>query len=538
MKMTSRAVVLLALLVAGGECAFAQSADDVKLKQQVNEAVMQVYDEQLEQEPNDYNTLFARANQYYFNGNMLKALDDVSNALNLIPAKEKELRFDALMLRAKIYDARQNYEGELADLKEASAITPSSLNCIDMLAKVSYNLGDYDASEKNYQTILRENPTNYDALYGLAKIEVKRNNFEKAASYVDKGVNLFTAEPQVYINRADVLNMMEQYEPAAQDLISALSVGNSESEALRALTEMSNKHYEAVMEALGNSINKAPRVGMFYYIRSQIAMSHFHYAQALKDLKSIIRNNLYDYSGIFYSAARCQFELMQYGEALSNINKAIKMDAKEIDYYLLKAQIVQYNGEGNNFDDAETVLDLAENLDPEYAPLALAKARLQIAQRKNEDAVRTINALVMNDASNADALLLRGWVYKYRLNKADLAKSDFEKMLLNGDGLSSLRGFALHELGRADEARAWAKEIINDNAAPGGEAYYYASALLSDMDDNDQAYKYLESGLAYGFGSAFELKVDEVPYVNLKLVRRHPDFGKLVDQYSSNFVEQ
>lgn len=538
MKMTSRAVVLLALLVAGGECAFAQSADDVKLKQQVNEAVMQVYDEQLEQEPNDYNTLFARANQYYFNGNMLKALDDVSNALNLIPAKEKELRFDALMLRAKIYDARQNYEGELADLKEASAITPSSLSCIDMLAKVSYNLGDYDASEKNYQTILRENPTNYDALYGLAKIEVKRNNFEKAASYVDKGVNLFTAEPQVYINRADVLNMMEQYEPAAQDLISALSVGSSESEALRALTEMSNKHYEAVMEALGNSINKASRVGMFYYIRSQIAMSHFHYAQALKDLKSIIRNNLYDYSGIFYSAARCQFELMQYGEALSNINKAIKMDAKEIDYYLLKAQIVQYNGEGNNFEDAETVLDLAENLDPEYALLALAKARLQIAQRKNEDAVRTINALVMNDATNADALLLRGWVYKYRLNKADLAKSDFEKMLLNGDGLSSLRGFALHELGRADEARAWAKEIINDNAAPGGEAYYYASALLSDMDDNDQAYKYLESGLAYGFGSAFELKVDEAPYVNLKLVRRHPDFGKLVDQYSSNFVEQ
>ena len=300
MKLTSRVIISLALLLCG-QGVFAQPGDDDKeLKQQVNEAVMQVYNEQLEQEPNDYNTLFARANQYYFNGNNLKALDDVSAALDLIPAKEKELRFDALMLRAKIYDARQNYDGELADLKEASAITPSSLSCIDMLAKVSYNLGDYDASEKNYQTILRENPTNYDALYGLAKIEVKRNNYEKAASYVDKAVNLFTAEPQVYINRADVLNMMEQYEPAAQDLISALSVGSSETDALRALTEMSNKHYEAVMEALGNSINKAPRVGMFYYIRSQIAMSHFHYAQALKDLKSIINNNLYDYSGIYY----------------------------------------------------------------------------------------------------------------------------------------------------------------------------------------------------------------------------------------------
>lgn len=538
MKLTSRVIISLALLMCAQGAIAMPGDDDKELKQQVNEAVMQVYNEQLEQEPNDYNTLFARANQYYFNGNNLKALDDVSAALDLIPAKEKELRFDALMLRAKIYDARQNYEGELADLKEASGITPSSLSCIDMLAKVSYNLGDYDASEKNYQTILRENPTNYDALYGLAKIEVKRNNYEKAAGYVDKAVNLFTAEPQVYINRADVLNMMEQYEPAAQDLISALSVGNSETEALRALTEMSNKHYEAVMEALGNSINKAPRVGMFYYIRSQIAMSHFHYAQALKDLKAIIKNNLYDYSGIYYGAAKCQFELMQYGEALANINKALKMDAKEIDYYILKADIVRYNGDGGNYDDADAVLDLAANLNPDYAPMLLAKAHLLIAQRKNEDAVRTINAIVMNDASNAEALLLRGWVYKYRMQKVDLAKSDFEKMLLNGEGLTSLRGFALHELGRADEARAWAKEIINANAAPGGEAYYYAAALLSDMDDNDQAYKYLESGLAYGFGSAFELKVNEDPYVNLKLVRRHPDFGKLVDQYGSNFVEQ
>ena len=217
---------------------------------------------------------------------------------------------------------------------------------------------------------------------------------------------------------------------------------------------------------------------------------------------------------------------------------ALKMDAKEIDYYILKADIVRYNGDGGNYDDADAVLDLAANLNPDYAPMLLAKAHLLIAQRKNEDAVRTINAIVMNDASNAEALLLRGWVYKYRMQKADLAKSDFEKMLLNGEGLTSLRGFALHELGRADEARAWAKEIINANAAPGGEAYYYAAALLSDMDDNDQAYKYLESGLAYGFGSAFELKVNEDPYVNLKLVRRHPDFGKLVDQYGSNFVEQ
>ena len=102
--------------------------------------------------------------------------------------------------------------------------------------------------------------------------------------------------------------------------------------------------------------------------------------------------------------------------------------------------------------------------------------------------------------------------------------------------MASLRGFALHELGRTDEARQWAEKIIADNTITGGQAYYYASALLSDMGDNDQAYKYLEAALANGYGSAFEVSVSEEPYVNLKLVRRHPQFAALVSQYGDNFA--
>ena len=107
----------------------------------------------------------------------------------------------------------------------------------------------------------------------------------------------------------------------------------------------------------------------------------------------------------------------------------------------------------------------------------------------------------------------------------------------------SLKGFALHELGRDDEARAWAKKIINDGILPGGETYFYAAALLSDIGvvnqgDNSQAVEYLRSALANGYGSLYEMNINEDPYVNFKLVRRFPEFKTILEQNQTNFQER
>ena len=133
---------------------------------------------------------------------------------------------------------------------------------------------------------------------------------------------------------------------------------------------------------------------------------------------------------------------------------------------------------------------------------------------------------------------MRGFINKYRLNDSEAALADFGMMLKNGKGMESLHGFALHELGRDDDARKWAQDQITSTTLPGGEAYAYASSLLSDIGDNDQAMKYLESALANGYGSYYEIKFNDDPYVNLRLVRRHPQFEDLVVRYASNFEEK
>ena len=217
----------------------AQQQDD-DLKKRINEAVMNVYNEEISRNPNDYESLCGRANQYFVNGDYLRALDDVERAIRLTPANQKDLRFEELMLRAKIYDVRGDREKRLADLYAANNIDPAHINCLGLLAEANCEMEHYDDAEQCFQRIIRLQPNNYDALAGLARIEVKRKNFGKAAEYVDRAVKLYPAEPAVFINRAEVLIMMEQYQSAAQDLISALSVGKNNKEAIESLAAMSD----------------------------------------------------------------------------------------------------------------------------------------------------------------------------------------------------------------------------------------------------------------------------------------------------------
>lgn len=526
------------VLTAGCLAANAQN-DDTELQAKMNAAVMKVYDEYLQKNPDDYETRFSRAYQHYYFGNYLSALADVNQALDETPQAKVDQRFDELMLRARIYDARGEYENEIADLKQALTLKPNHDVASDMMARVSLRVGELDQAEQNYRTLLRLEPTNYVAMHGLAKIEAKRGHYEQAAQLVDEAARLYPTEQAVYMNRADVLLDMDQTEPAIQNYIQALAVGENIMPPLRELVIMSDTHYNDVMDKLAENIERAPRVGMLYYVRAMIAIEHLHYGQAMKNLKAIVDYNLYDYHTVYYNLALCQANLLQWDDALANINRAIDMHGSDADYHVLKARIERYRGHGDNFEAANNALNDAAMINADYGPMLLAKAHLLIAQRRDTDAIGYLNAAVKQDDVRAEALLMRGWVQKYRLKNNDAAKADFQSILASGESdMESLRGFALHELSRGDEARAWAEKIIGEEPAIGGEAYFYAAALLSDMDDNNKAMQYMDKALENGYGNLYEVRVDDNPYVNLKLVRRHDGYNALVEKYQVNFQER
>ena len=151
---------ILSLIVAVCAMTAVAQNSDPALRDKITNAVMKVYDEQLAKDPNDYNTLFARAHQHYYNGDYNAAVADVNQALLITPKTDNDLRFDEYILRARISEARQDYTSELADLRMAQELQPKSLPCTDMIAKANLKAGNLNAAEKAFKTILRAEPMN------------------------------------------------------------------------------------------------------------------------------------------------------------------------------------------------------------------------------------------------------------------------------------------------------------------------------------------------------------------------------------------
>ena len=190
MKNSGIVVFFVCLLMALSVKSNAQSSS----QQKIMEAVMQVYDEELKKNPNDYAVLYSRANQYLLNGELQKALDDVNAALKVTTRDDMAMLVDEYLLRAKIYTAMGKPAESLADLQEANRLSPSSPNVLKMLAEAYYQTGDYANAKKCFLSLYRMNNIDYLAILGLARTEFKLNNLGQASDYANQAVNLYPAE--------------------------------------------------------------------------------------------------------------------------------------------------------------------------------------------------------------------------------------------------------------------------------------------------------------------------------------------------------
>ena len=526
MNKITRTIVSL-LLAASAMNVAAQSSDAV-VRDRMTSAVMKVYDEHLALNPTDYNVMFARAHQHYYNGDYTAALADVNQAMLLTPKTDKELRFDEYILRARISDARMDYVSELADLRLAQELQPKSLACTDLIAKANLKSGNLDAAEKAFKTILRAESKNYDAMYGLAQVYQARGNSKDALNQVSKAVDLFRVEPQVYVNRADIFARQGDVDSAVKDLLMGMSVGDGGVAAQR-LFDLSDTNYDAVMRSLADIADSSgDNGGIYRYLRANVAVDHCHYRQALEDLQLIKRTGIYSSPNVDYNMAKCCLEMARYDEAIIHVDKAITADPMQPEYYLTKAMAEYYAGEGGNSTAAMEALDRCSLSFPQYVPMLLAKASLQTAQGQDKDALGYLNAAVANEPGNAEALLARALLLK-RLGNDKLAQRDLNSIALLSDDLYDLKGFAYNVMNRDNDAFSWLHRVTG-KPQTGGENYYYAALFMAQRGDNYRAMDFVQKAIDNGFGSLYRMRDDVLSPINLKELRSEPGFDLLMDK--------
>lgn len=521
------AAIILALCAAVG--ANAQEINPM------SQAVMQVYDEMLKENPGDYETLLSRAQAYYSQDEYLKALDDVSKCLRYAPAGNKEIRFNAYRLRAAVNERLARYHDAFNDINSALAIVPGSMSCINSRAAIEYEIGKYSEAKADYTALLRAYPRNQEAMFGLARVAVKENNIGLANDYADRAVDFAPQSADSYIRRASVRTLMGNAEGAVDDYIVALTTDDAaNSRALSSLVQLANSDYPAVINGLSRAIRQAPRVGMFYYIRGAIAEAHNNFTAAVSDYDKILNDKLYSYAGLNSSLAKCFFALGQYDTALANADYAISATAENAPYYALKARILSAMGEHH---EAISSADKALAKAPGHVEALRAKAEAQTALGYASDASVLLAEALLTEPEDVSTLMQRAWLCEEKLGQHELAKNLWERVAeVQSDpgDVTSLRGFALLKLGREDEADSWMNSLLTNQPDNDGLINYYGACYFASKGSMDRAADCMERSLQSGY-SNYRNWVDVTGPVTVGELRNNPRFQKMMENYAPIF---
>lgn len=524
----------------------------------MTQAMLDVYAKELEANPKDADIYFRRANEYYKFNQYLRALADVDKTLEYAPAGNRDLRFQAYMLRADIYQMLDKHREALADFSEALKLDPTSFMALYQKANEEYALGDYSAAKADYTRLRATNPRSVEALTGLARVAVKENDLGRASEYMDGAVEMMSADSDIYIRRASVRRMQGNNTGAVEDLLMAISIDNN-TRAFQELIDMANVDYPAVISAISTSISYAPQQGMLYYIRGFIAQAHDHYASALADYRKLIDQNMYEYAGLYNSMAQCQLALCRYPQAIDNIDHAISMDGgKNGEFYATKARILYAQGKNSEAMDALKQASLrgysSTNMDE-------LQALVDYAAGDFEKANDIYAAMIVDYPEVMRNYIYRAWVLADGLKQPANAQTLYNRVVSmtadsdNGEkvtsplsAVQSYRGFALLFSGDRQGALDWAKGLYSDYRDTDGYlnfvlACLYAQASVADpsisssekYDLTASAIKSLERALQLGYGNLYEITKADTGRVSLAPLRNDSHFNALIARYAHLF---
>lgn len=492
-------------------------------------AVIMTYDKQLAKNPKDYMIWFKRANEYYRHNEYAKALDDVNNALAYAPARDADLRFQAYLLRAGIYDQTDRKQQALSDLNSALALTPDSYAALYQKANTEFELGMTEQARTDYQKLQNLNTRSVEAPLGLARCAMADNNLSAANDYLAQAVELDKNRPEVYVRRANVRKQMGDHNGAVEDLLVALSLDSTDDKAIASLVEYGNTHYANTILGLTNAVNLAPDNGLFRYLRAMIAEAHFNYLPAVDDFNYIIDKRLYNYHGLNASLARCLYGLGRYQEALDQINDAIGAEANSADYYVVKSRIQRAMGNSEDaiFNAAKALAINHENAD------ALSEMALNYIDKKQyRQADGLLAEALMSTPDDASLTMLRSWLHTNFL-KDRAGAERFDRQVADNDvyadgDVKSLRGFALLDLGRLPEADAWMDNIIAASPDTDGEVNYYGACYYALRGNDDKALDCVERSVKKGYANRHNWLVNKDGAINVKSLRGNLRFERAV----------
>lgn len=472
-----------------------------------------------------YLTILRYVNQEYG-----KALSAVDNALKRLPKKDKEWRSNTIATRARIYSAMGDTIKAMKDLSEAIQIVPNNAEFYNSRAQLNYELKNYALSDADYQKMINMDQGDVMGYMGIGRNANVQERWDDAINQFNQVIKLAPDYSSGYSFRADAYIGQEKWSEATDDLVRALDI-DGDYKAFYLMQRLPQEASNILKSKLKIQMTKQPTNRYWPYCLAIIADANNEYNEAISFYEKA--NNLDPNSLFLEKISKCYVYQRDYAKALNYADRALAMNPDDYDVVDLKADILSRMG---RYEECIIERDKYVAKYPEYPVAYLSRADDLLSARRFNDAIEDYNTAIVLAPSLAEypyLLMRRGDAFRLT-GQTENANRDYESLLqAEKDSVltsESWTPFAYSGLGNSDKAIETMQYILRNDTTDIPGNLYNAACIYARIGQNSEAIRYLKDAIEKGYDKISHIKVD----YDMDSLRDMPEFIKIIETEPSD----
>ncbi|KAL4506438.1 hypothetical protein ABPG72_000009 [Tetrahymena utriculariae] len=364
----------------------------------------------------------------------------------------------ALNNKAKLLEQLSQKEEALNCFKYIQEeIEPQSINIIQKIADLSFDLGLFDQSLQYYSKALEINPSLFNLYVKKSEILSKIGQINEALEQLDKAIQINPNQQEGYLKKGLLLKQIKQFEQAliCFDLTLKINQKNYEAnfykgqilnnqgklqEALNCFhfiiqtwpnVDQGHSHIGVVLRKLhqydesiiflDNAIRINPKNELSYLNKGLVYLQKNFKTEALELFNKTIELDPTNHEA-YFCKAMIQNKLQLFQEAIQSANKAIELNQQYYEAYILKGECLHSE---QKYVQAQDIFGKAINIDPKCYNGYLGIGKSLFYQKKYNEAQEYLNKSIQINSKCFISYNIQGAIF------VDLMKTNEALQCLN-----------------------------------------------------------------------------------------------------------
>ena len=471
---------------------------------------------------------------YMYLAGIYRRNEDYSAAMNILNKALKNNHKNSgiseatiLWWKASVYDDMDDSENAVRLMEEAlkKGRKQNKANLDKMLesmAQFYYSNEQYEASDALYREMLKNDDSAQLPRIGLARNMNAREEYDQALAMLDECIRFDSEYQEIYRFQMQAYEGKKEYKKMIDAMMTLFEKSDDTDYLDLEKFKMDRKYSFAVLkEMIASDSDNA----LWRYVLAALYQECYMYPKTVALLDGLLEEYGQD-EDLLKERGMAYDEMGMTDLALADLTEAMEIcNPKDVAYYsMIRSSIYRSAG---MYDEAIEDMTVYVDRYPTNAFGYYARGWSKELAGDLEGAMEDYNDGIAVDEEYAYIFLTRGKLH-LKNGEKELAEQDFHKVMEIDSTDTDACFYALHFLGRDEEAVEMIRQIIEEDPYSPG-SWYDNACLYALMGRGDDAVAALKTSFEKGYRSFTHIENDS----DMDSIRDREDFKELIAKYRS-----